>query len=153
MPFMSLDYLDISRYSRPMAFGKSVADTLPLVAVLGAGNQIRVTLKSPYKNASAQCQTSNVLVAVLGLSSAQLGLVPQWQCWCPLRCHVPPPTQDHSPGSRSSNRIQQRFVGVFKFLPLQAHCLVLISGICVQHHFSNDIYAYRMSSQKKQPTE
>ena len=41
---MGLDYLDISRYSRPMAFGQSVADTLPLVAVLGDGNQMRVTL-------------------------------------------------------------------------------------------------------------
>ena len=49
MPFMGLDYLDISRYSRPMASGKSVADTLPLVAVLGAGNQIRVTLSPLIK--------------------------------------------------------------------------------------------------------
>ena len=45
MPFMSLDYLD----SRPMASGKSVADPLPLVAVLGAGNQIRVTLSPLQK--------------------------------------------------------------------------------------------------------
>ena len=35
MPARGLEYLDISRYSRPMASGKSVADKLPLVAVLG----------------------------------------------------------------------------------------------------------------------
>ena len=41
---MGLEYLDISSYSRSMASGKSVADTLPQVAALGAGNQMRVTL-------------------------------------------------------------------------------------------------------------
>ena len=49
MPVMGLDYLDISRYSRPMASRKSVADTLSLVAVLGAGNQMRVTLSPLIK--------------------------------------------------------------------------------------------------------